>query len=113
MKRTHATILMVVVGVFVFFAITGLSLGAWFFAYAFDRGTPAPATGSPRMDAVRRRFAEPPVFEIVHEDDVRLQRAPPATPLSRPLARLNVLTWDRDDGDLISVTLPFWLLRMK
>ena len=114
MKRGHVTLLMVAVGVFLFFTIVGLSLGAWFFAYAFERGEPDPATASASLEDVRRRFAgQDTVLEIVDGDVARVRRPPPATPPPRPLERLNILTWNADEGALTTVTLPFWLLRMK
>jgi hypothetical protein len=114
MKRTHATILMVVAGLFVCFLIVSVSLGAWFFAYAFERDTPDPATASAALDDVRRRFAgQDSVFEIINEDDARVRRPPPDSRPARQLEHLKLLIWDADEGALTSVTLPFWLLRLK
>jgi hypothetical protein len=114
MKRARVTLLMVVAGVFVFVTVVGLSLGAWFFAYAFDRVSPDPAAVSASLEDVRRRFAgQSTVLDVVDDDVVRVRRPPPLTPPPRPLERLNILTWNAESGALTSVTLPFWLLRMK
>ena len=114
MKRVRVTLLTVVAGVFILVTMVGLSLGAWFFAYAFERETPDVATATASLDDVRRRFAgQAAVFEVVGEDEARVRRPPPAAPPAPRVERIHVLTWDVDDGALTSVTVPFWLLRMK
>jgi hypothetical protein len=114
MKRTRATILLVSVGVLVFLGIVGLSLGAWFFAAAFER-EPATATAAVRsFDEVRRRFGDSgPVIEILDGDQARIRREPPAVSPARHLEHLQVLVWNSGDQRMVHVTLPFWLLRMK
>ena len=115
MKRSHATILMTVIGVLVFLCIVGLSLGAWFFASVFDRDTADARAATASFDEVRRRFGDiEPVFGITGDEQAEIKReAPSPAPPPQPLQRLQVLTWDADDESLARVTLPFWLLRLK
>jgi hypothetical protein len=114
MKRSHATILMAVIGVLVFFGIVGLSLGAWLFASAFDRDTADRQTATASFDEVRRRFAAvEPVFSITGDERAEIRRDPPSARPGQRLERLQVLAWDPDDQGLARVTLPFWLLRLK
>jgi hypothetical protein len=114
MKRSHATVLMVLVGVLAFVGIVGLSLGARLFATVFDRATADEPAATASFADVRRRFGgEEPVLEIRDEDRAVLRRAPPGTRPGRPLDRLQVMAWDPDDGSLARVTLPFWILRFK
>ena len=113
MKRSHATILMAVVGVLAFLAIVGLSLGAWVFASVFDRETANEVVATASFAGVRQRFAgAEPVLDVADERAV-IRRNPPAARPDRPLERLHVMAWDPDDENLARVTLPFWLLRLK
>jgi hypothetical protein len=114
MKRTHATILMAVIGVLAFVAIVGVSLGAWLFASAFERETADEPAAAASFDDVRQRFAgSNPVLSVVEDDKAVLTRQPPAEAPARPLERLQLMVWDPEDAGLSRVTLPFWLLRLK
>jgi hypothetical protein len=114
MKRRHATILVAVVGVFVFVAIVGVSLGAWLFASAFDRDTADEPAAAASFEEIRQRFARTgPVLHVVEHEKAILSRQPPAEAPARRLERLEVMVWDPDDKGLSRVTLPFWLLRLK
>jgi len=114
MKRSHATILMTVVGVLAFVGIVGLSLGAWFFASVFESDTADEPAATRSFDDVRRRFAgSQPVLAIVNDGEPVVRRQPPAAAPARPLDRLQLLAWDPDDDGLARVTLPFWFLRLK
>jgi len=114
MKRSHATILMTVIGVLVFLSVVGLSLGAWFFASVFERDTADEPAAVASFDEIRQRFANvDPVFGITGDEQAEVRRAPPPTVPGPRLERLQVLSWDPDDMGLARVTLPFWLLRLK
>ena len=113
MKRAHTTILVVVVGVLAFCGIVVVSLGAWFFAAAYEGEAATEPTAAQSFDEVRERFKEGPILEIVDRETARVRRPVPPTPSTARLQHLQILTWDRDDERLVHVTLPFWLLRMK
>jgi hypothetical protein len=114
MKRSHATILMSVVGVLAFVGIVGLSLATWFFVSVFERETADEPAATLSFDDVRRRFpGEEPVLAIVEDREAVVRREPPASAPARPLERLQLLVWDPGDEGLSRVTLPFWLLRLK
>jgi hypothetical protein len=114
MKRSHATILMTTIGVLAFVGIVGLSLGAWFFASAFERDTADEPAAAASFEDVRRRFADAePVLDILDNERMVVRREPSATHPDRPLQRLQVMAWDPDDESLARVTLPFWFLRLK
>jgi hypothetical protein len=114
MKRSHATILMAVIGVLVFLGIVGLSLGVWLFASVFEHDTADERAATVSFDEVRRRFAAvDPVFSITGDERAEIRREPPSAQPGQPLERLQVLVWDPGDESLARVTLPFWILRLK
>ena len=113
MKRSHATILMTVVGLLAFLGIVGLSLGAWVFASVFEREAADEMVASASFADVRQRFAgAAPVLDVAGERAV-IRRDPPAAGPDRPIERLQVMAWDPDEENLARVTLPFWVLRLK
>lgn len=114
MKRSHATIVMAIVGVLAFLGIVGLSLGAWFFASVFDSETADEPAATLSFEDVRRRFpGQQPVLAILEDREAVVRREPPALAPARPLERLQLLVWNPEDSGLSRVTLPFWLLRLK
>jgi hypothetical protein len=113
MKRTHATILIAVVGVLALCGMVVVSLGAWFFASAFEAQAATEPTAVRSFDEVRQRFKEGPILDIVDRHTARVRRPAPAAPAAVRLQHLQIMAWDPDDERMVHVTLPFWLLRMK
>jgi hypothetical protein len=114
MKRRRSTILMIAAAICTFCLVVGLSLGAWLFAMVFESDTLPEAAASASFDDLRRRFgSSTPVFEVIGDEELVLRRQPPDAPATGTLQSLQIRHWDPDDEGLASVTLPFWLLRMK
>ena len=42
-----------------------------------------------------------------------LNRQRPPKPATGQLRSLQMLGWDRNDAELVRVTIPFWMIRMK
>lgn len=112
------TWVLVVVGVVVV-GILGLialaAAGLYFFARNVETRVASPAAASQEFDAVRARFAEQkPLIEL--DDRGRFLRAHtdrPAHPDSPPPGQVHVLVFDPDDGRIVSMSVPFWLLRLQ
>lgn len=114
MKRRHATILTAVFGVLAFLLIVGLSLGAWFFASAFESVDADERAAAAAFDEVRQRFAgQEPVFDIGGDGDAVRRRRAPASFAAGAVQTLHIRHWDPDDDGLSTVTVPFWFLRLK
>jgi hypothetical protein len=66
------------------------------------------------FDAVRARYADrPALLEYRDGRPVYTGNASPTQPAPTPLQNLHVLAWDHHDGKLASLSIPFWLLRLK
>ena len=67
-----------------------------------------------QFDEIRSRFpGQQPLIQIV---DNRPQYVPDRVsqpPSSTPLSTLHVIAFDRDEGKVVTFTLPFWVLRLK
>ena len=67
------------------------------------------------FDAVRQKFQHrPPLLEMRDGRPAYTNGTPPAPVAPRvTLDRMHVMAWDPDDEKLMSVSVPFWLLRLK
>lgn len=108
----------VVVGIFAFgllclIAIAGA--GYYFVRQTIDAQKVTPTTAAAEFEAVRTRFAtQRPLIELDEDGEflrANTNREPPAN-VRRP-ETLIVMAHDPDDGGLVRVRLPFWLLRMN
>ena len=72
-----------------------------------------------RGDAAVRRGAAPgfpgqqPLIQLVDGTPAVRRRARRRGVIARTLTTLHVLAYDRDEGNMVTFSLPFWLLRMK
>ena len=111
-KRTW---LWVLVGIFGFFVVAGLGMAAftvyWFGNHVEIVETPAPDAAK-AFDEVRAKFpGQQPLLEFENGEPRAL--ASTATPSSVSLSTLHIVAFDDDEGRLVRVDLPFWLLRLK
>lgn len=112
-KKTWLWILAAFFGFGVICLIALAGAGVYFVSQHVDA---APSTGAEAIrafEAARRKFKDPPLFEVETGDRVRLTRKLADLPTSpqRP-SYMWVLAWDPDDERLVKVSLPFWLLRL-
>lgn len=106
----------VVVGVFVI-GILGLvamaAAGLWFAKTHIDIRAESPAAVTSEFDEVRQRFAsQKPLIEL--DDHGHFLRANKDRPSSdkRP-DTLYVMAFDSEQGRVVRVNIPFWMLRLK
>ena len=113
-KRTW---LWIVLGVFVFLGV--VAAGGIIVAVSFFRENlnvsrnVSDNSAASEFDAVYARFpGQQPLIQLVDgRPQLVSERATPAG--SKQLTTLHVLAFDRDDEEMATFSLPFWLLRMK
>ena len=103
----------VVVGILGLIAVAGL--GFYFASQHFETRAASPASAAKDFAEIRARFTgQPPLIEL---DDrghfVRANKTRPAPPQVKTPDNLYVLAYDADEGRLVRLTIPFWLLRLK
>jgi len=89
--------------------------GAAFFIYRHVNTSFAPSeTAQVEFTQARARFeGQQPLIEIRHDDDPIIHRELVKDTAERQkLETLRVLAYDRREGKLVRVSIPFWLLRM-
>jgi hypothetical protein len=101
------------VGILLVIALAGASI--YYVSRNIDARTVSSATAASEFDKVRKQFeGQKPLIELDERGDFvrsNTDRPPPAD--ARRPEKLYVLAFDPDDGGLVRVTIPFWLLRMK
>ena len=107
----------IVLGVLLLFGILGVGCVvitvSWFRQNLAVTGTSEEAAMQ-QMDEVRSRFpGQQPLIQLVEgKPELAAERATEA-PAQTTLSTLHVIAFDTDEGNLVSFSLPFWLLRMK
>jgi hypothetical protein len=108
----------VVVGIFVvgiLFVIASAAVGFYFFSQHIDTRKVTASTATEEFDRVRARFTGTrPLIELDERGDLlRTNTDRPVPDHPRPLEGLHILAFDPDDGGLVQLRIPFWLLRMQ
>jgi hypothetical protein len=103
----------VVIGILGIVAMAGV--GFYFASKHIDTQAASPASAAKDFEEVRARFiGQPPLIEL---DDgghfVRAHTKRPKPAQVKAPEHLNVLAYDPDDGRIVRLTIPFWLLRLK
>ena len=103
----------VVIGVLCVVAMAGI--GLYFFSQHVETRSASPANAARDFEQVKTRFADQkPLIEL--DDHGRYlrsntDRTPP--PNAKSPESINVMAFDPDDGRIVRLTIPFWLVRMK
>lgn len=102
-----------VVGILFVLAMAGA--GIYYFTRNIDARTVSTEAAAGEFDAVRARFTgQRPLIELDESGGFVKSNVDRPTPAgARQPEALYVLAFDPDDGGLVKVTVPFWLLRLK
>ncbi len=89
--------------------------GFYFFTRHIETRTVTPATASREFEEVKAQFVgQKPLVELDrHGAFVRSNPERPAPRNGRVPEELNVMAFDPDDGRVVRLKIPFWLLRLK
>ena len=103
----------IVVGVLGVIAMAGI--GLYFFSRHIDSRAASPAVAAHDFEQVTVRFTgQKPLIELDERGRYlrsHTDREPP--PNAKSADELHVMAFDPDDGRIVRVNIPFWLLRMK
>lgn len=90
-----------------------VAAGVYFVARDVQTTTASRTSAEQVLDAERARFTDQPLIEIDEQGRTVESRVDPSRPPAavRP-AVVVVLAWDADEGRLVRIRLPFWLLRL-
>jgi hypothetical protein len=107
----------IVIGVFLLFAIVAVGaivVTAMWFRQNISVTRSSEDAAAQQFEDVRRRFpGQEPLIQLV---DGRPQYTADRVSMAgarAPLTSVHVIAYDRDEGNTVTFSLPFWLLRMK
>ena len=113
--RTWIWIVVGIVAVGILCVIAMAGAGMYFVAQNIETRTVSTATAAEEFETIRKRFSgQKALIELDERGNFlrsNTDRPAPAD-ASRP-EKLYVLAFDPDDGGLVRMSIPFWLLRMK
>jgi hypothetical protein len=103
----------VVAGILLVIALAGA--GLYFFSQNIKARTVTTETATTEFDAVRAQFTgQKALIELDERGNfLRSNTDRPVSGNPKSPETLYVMAFDPDDGSLVRVTVPFWLLRMK
>jgi len=112
-KRTWVIALVSIAGVAVVATVTLIGLGVYVFRSNVDIDDATPDTADSSFEEARARFAgQEPLIHLVRGDgETRTEVRRRDHPSEIKPTSLHVLAWDPDDERLVTVRIPFWLLR--
>jgi len=107
----------IVIGIFVLFAVVAagaMVLTAMWFRQNMSVTRSNEDAATQQFEDVRRRFpGQEPLIQLVDgRPQSAADRVSEAVPRA-PLTSVHVIAYDRDEGNTVTFSLPFWLLRMK
>jgi len=102
-----------VVGVLCVIAMAGV--GFYFFTRHIETRTASPALANRDFAQVTGRFGgQKPLIELDKKGNyLRSNTDRKAAPGTAPPDSIHVMAFDPDDGRVVTLTIPFWLLRLK
>ena len=106
-------IAVVVIGVLCIVAIAGV--GLYYFSQHVETRSASPANAARDFEQVKARFAgQKPLVELdEHGRYLRSNTDRTAPPNAKPPESINVMAFDPDDGRIVRLSIPFWVVRMK
>ena len=112
--KTWVWVVLAVIVTAVVAVVAVAGIGVYFFKQHIDTRTVSAAVASRDFDAVKARFAgQKPLVELDrHGTFLRSNPERPAAAGRRP-EQLVVMAFDPDDGRIVRLSIPFWLLRLK
>ena len=103
----------VVIGILGIVAMAGV--GIYFFSQHIETRTASPALAARDFEQVKSRFeGEKPLIEL--DDRGRYLKSNTdrkAPPNATAIEGVHVMVFDPDDGRIVRLTIPLWLLRLK
>ena len=113
--KTWVWIVLGLAAVCILFVIAVAGAGFYYFTQHIDTRTATAATAQQEFDVVRARFqGHKPLIELdARGNFLRANTDREAPGGTRRPETLHVMAFDPDDGGLVKVSVPFWLLRMK
>jgi hypothetical protein len=113
--KTWVWVVLAIVIIGILGVITLAGIGVYFFSRHIETKSVSPVTAAREFDQVTSRFTgQKPLIEVdEHGRYLRSNTDRQTPPNVKPPNDLEVMAFDPDDGRIVHIKIPFWLLRMK
>ena len=115
--KKKKTWLWIVLGIFLFFGMVlvgGIIVAVSLFRNNMSVSESNETDAMQQFDAVRGRYpGQQPLIQLVDGRPEYVAERASQTPSKTSLSTVHILAYDRDEGKVVTFSLPFWLLRMK
>jgi hypothetical protein len=113
-KRTWLWILLGVFFLFVVVAVGGIIFSVAFVRQSMTITGMSSSNADQEFEAIRARFAgQQPLIQMIDGQPQYVAERATQSASTVPLKSMHVMAWDDEEGQLVTFSLPFWLLRMK
>lgn len=113
-KRSWIPIVIAVIVLMVMAVVGFVVVGISYFRQSMSVVETSEADAMSEFDKARSRFpGQQPLIQLVDGRPEYAEARANETPSQTTLTTLHVIAYDRDKGQTVTFTLPFWLLRMK
>ena len=114
-KRTWLWVVLGVVSIFVVIAVAGMTFAVVFFRQNMTVTAMSSNNAAEQFDMVRARYpGQQPLLRMVDgRPEFVADRATKSAAETTPLKTLHMMAWDDDEEQLVTFSIPFWLLRLK
>lgn len=113
--KTWVWVVAALIGLGILGVIAMAGVGLYFFSQHVETRQVGAAEADDRFTEVRKRFeGQKPLIELDEQGDfLRSNPDRPAASTSQPPSALHVMAFDADDGQIVRLSIPFWLLRLQ
>ncbi len=109
--KTWVWVVLGVVGLFIAGFLALFGFGIYMFTQHVDWESATPASAEERFEDARMQFeGEIPLITITGGNGLEISRREEQS--HAKAEALHALMWDSDDEQLVSLSIPFWLLRL-
>lgn len=113
-KRTWVWVLLGVVILFGVLAVGAIGLTINYFRSNMQVADASESDAMKQFDDVHAKYpGQQPLIQLVDGKPQYVAERASQTSTQTTLTNLHVLAFDRDKGQVVNFTLPFWILRMK
>ena len=113
-KRKWLAIILGVLFVFGMLAVGCVVVTVSFFRQNMEITETSEEAAMRELDEVRAKFpGQQPLIQLVDGKPQLVAERASQTPTQTTLKTLHVVAFDSDEGNLVNLSIPFWLLRMK
>ena len=112
-KRRWIPILLGVMALLGIIAVGAIAFTAMWFRQNMTISRSSEDSAMRQFETVRARFpGQQPLIQLVDGHPQYVAERASQSTTSAPLSSVHVLAYDRDEGNTVTFSLPFWLLRM-